>query len=239
MFLLGKCPEGPDVRPKETAVKTALAWLVVCGGLIFAFVHYGNPLSQVKIPAIIQPPQGQPTEASPATLPDSGQVVTVVSPLQQLMDDGKPPRTAEDRPAPAGKPNPNDHILPSPVGTNSVVVRKTFSLGSAVNFPFIIPAHAVSPRLKGTYRSFVGQQGVQDSEETADIDLLVVNEQQYTALHSGRPADAVFTSEPAHDQDINFDLPASHDQPVRYYLVFRNDPRDGKKIVRADFTVYF
>ena len=166
-------------------------------------------------------------------------MVAVVSPLQQLMDEGKPPSPADDRPAPAGKPSPNDHILPSPVGTNSVVVRKTFSLASAANFPFIIPAHAVSPRLKGSYRSFVGQQGVQDSEETADIDLLVLSEQQYTALHSGRPADAVFTSDPAHDQDINFDLPASHDQPVRYYLVFRNDPRDGKKIVRADFTVYF
>ena len=72
MFLLGKCPEGQDFRPKETAVKTALAWLVVCGGLIFAFVHYGNPLSQVKLPTIIQPPQGQQTEASPATLQTPG-----------------------------------------------------------------------------------------------------------------------------------------------------------------------
>ncbi len=156
------------------------------------------------------------------------------------MDDGKPPRAAEDRPTPTGKPNPSsDHILPSPVGTNSVVVHETFSLASAVNFPFTIPAHAVSPRLKGTYRSFVGQQRIQDNAETADIDLLVISEQQYTALHAGRPADPVFTSDPAHNQDINFDLPASHDQPIRYYRVFRNDPRDGKKIVRADVTVYF
>lgn len=218
-------------------MKTALGWLVVCGGLIFAFVHYGSPLGQVKLPAILQSSQGQQIEVRPA--PDSGQVVTVVSPLQQLMDDGKPPRAAEDHPAPTGKPNPNDHILPSPVGTNSVVVRKTFPLASSVSFSFIIPAHAVSPKLKGTYRSFMGQQEVQDSEETADIDVQVLNEQQHTALRSGRPADAVFNSDTAHDQDINFDLPASHDQPVRYYLVFRNDPRDGKKIVRADFTVYF
>jgi hypothetical protein len=38
---------------------------------------------------------------------------------------------------------------------------------------------------------------------------------------------------------VNFNLPASRDLPVKYYLVFRNEPREGKKIVQADFKVDF
>jgi hypothetical protein len=39
---------------------------------------------------------------------------------------------------------------------------------------------------------------------------------------------------------VNFDLPASMEQPVKYYLIFRNT-QDSKsnKVVRAQFRVDF
>jgi hypothetical protein len=44
---------------------------------------------------------------------------------------------------------------------------------------------------------------------------------------------------PSHDQEVNFGLPASQNHPAKFYLVFRNNPSEGKKIVQADFTVDF
>jgi hypothetical protein len=45
--------------------------------------------------------------------------------------------------------------------------------------------------------------------------------------------------EASHDQEVNFDLPASSDQPVKYYLVFRNASGGGSKVVHASFQVDF
>jgi hypothetical protein len=66
-----------------------------------------------------------------------------------------------------------------------------------------------------------------------------MNEQQYKGFLNGRSADVLVSLEPSHEQDMNFGLPASCDLPVRYYLVFRNGSHEGRKIVKADFTVDF
>jgi len=61
----------------------------------------------------------------------------------------------------------------------------------------------------------------------------------YNGFLSGRSADVLVSLEPSHEQDVNLGLPASRDQPVKYYLVFRNDSHEGRKIVKADFKVDF
>jgi hypothetical protein len=52
-------------------------------------------------------------------------------------------------------------------------------------------------------------------------------------------ADVLLDLDPSHDQNVNFSLPVSGDLPAKYYLVFRNNPREGKKIVQADFKIDF
>jgi hypothetical protein len=197
--------------------------------LIAVFVHYGSHLPQLK-PA-------QATESSTAPSPDNEKMVTVVSPLEQWMGNEKPAQVTENRPA--RKPHPSDHIAPSPVGSSSVIVRKTFAISTSITFPFEIPAHAVNAQLHGNYLSFVGRQEFQAGDDRADVSFLLMNEQQYNGFMNGRSADVLVSLDPSHDQDVNFGLPASRDLPAKYYLVFRNDSREGRKIVKADFRVDF
>ncbi len=130
---------------------------------------------------------------------------------------------------------PSDHVSPSPVGTSQTVLEKTFSLKASATFPFEIPAHAVQPHLHGIFESFAGQlHGA--SDDSANVDFLIMNEEQQTALASDHPSEALFDVEASHNQAINFDLPASMSRPVKYYLVFRNSAK-GSKVVEANFRV--
>jgi hypothetical protein len=133
---------------------------------------------------------------------------------------------------------PSDRVSPSPVGTSQMVLEKTFSVKSSTTFPFEIPAHAVQPHLHGIFESFAGQlHGA--SDDSANVDFLIMNEEQQAALASGHPSEAIFDVEASHNQAINFDLPASMSRPVKYYLVFRNSSDKGSKVVEANFRVDF
>lgn len=130
-------------------------------------------------------------------------------------------------------------VAVSPVGTNQTVLQKTFNLKGSATFPFEIPAHAVRPHLHGIFESFAGQiHGASDA--TANIDFLILNQEQQADSASNRASEALFSVEASHNQAVNFDLPPSLNQPVKYYLVFRNSS-GGKnsKVVEASFRVDF
>ena len=145
----------------------------------------------------------------------------------------------KEQPPPVSTIAPSDHAAPSPVGTSQNVLEKTFTLKTSTEFPFEIPAHAVQPHLHGLFASFLGQaHGASDA--SANIDFLVLNEEQHAEVASNHPSEALFTVEASHNQAVNFDLPASMNQPVKYYLVFRNsDGSKGSKVVEANFRVDF
>lgn len=185
----------------------------------------------------------QAAETKPAA-PDSGPMPAIVSPLQALMEKAAVPPTTqtemEEEPARPWKPHPSDHVALSPVGTSTAIVHKTFAVTSTAKFSFEVPPHAASPQLRGTYHSFAKPSGAQSGDENGDVDLLLINEQQYADFLNGNPADVVYSVDSSHDQDVSLGLPATLDQPVRYYLVFRNSSaRAGKKVVQADFRVDF
>ena len=123
-------------------------------------------------------------------------------------------------------------------GTTQTILQKTFSVKTSASFPFEIPAHAIQPHLHGIFQSFVGQlHGASDS--TANIDFSILNSEQAESAGS-EGSDALFSVEASHNQAVNFDLPPSYNQPVTYYLVFRNS--DGSKVskfVNASFRVDF
>jgi hypothetical protein len=219
-------------------VSRTLSWLLVMAVLVVGYSYYQNHSPQLKAQAIarLQEVAPKPDVQDPGPNTVMG---PVVSPLQVLMakDDGSP---KTDEPVRPWKAHPNDHIAPSPVGTGATIVHKTFAVTTAAQFLFDVPAHAASPQLHGTYHSFPKDSGLQSADEGGDIDLLLMNEQQYTDFLSGRPADVVYSVDSSHDQDVSFGLPATQDLPVRYYLVFRNNPDSpGKKVVQADFRVDF
>ena len=131
-------------------MRSVFPWLVMLGLCIVAFVHYGSHFPELK--GLTAAQSKEATDISPAPLTPSDKLVTVVSPLQQLMGGTDSTASTADKgpqPQPLRKPNPADLIAPSPVGTGGVILRKTFTVSSAVNFPFIIPAHAATPQLHG------------------------------------------------------------------------------------------
>ncbi len=134
---------------------------------------------------------------------------------------------------------PTDRVAPSPVGTTQNVLTKTFNLKTTAAFPFEIPAHAAQPHLHGVFQSFAGRaHGA--SDDTANIDFLILNEKQHAEVVSNHPSEALMSVENSHSQAINFDFPPSMNNPVKYYLVFRNtDDNKSTKVVEANFRLDF
>ena len=66
-----------------------------------------------------------------------------------------------------------------------------------------------------------------------------MNEEQHAEFVSGGADDVLLSLNSSHHQEVNFALPASQNQPLKFYLVFRNPPGESKKIVQADFAVDF
>jgi hypothetical protein len=142
-------------------------------------------------------------------------------------------------PPPVRHIDPHEHVETSPIGTTQKVLDKTFTLKKSETYAFEIPAHAASPHLHGIFEAFV-HGGPTTSDEAANIDFMILNEEQQAAVLANHAADTVLTVEDSHNQAVNCDLPPSLDQPVKYYLVFRN-PDGGKtsKVIRASFRVDF
>jgi hypothetical protein len=131
---------------------------------------------------------------------------------------------------------PMDRVNPSPAGTTQVVLEKTFAVKGTASFPFQVPAHAVRPHLHGSFASFLGEADG-TSDDTANVDFMIVNENQYEDLHSNRPSEALMSADASHNQEVNFYLPASRDNIVKYYLVFRGSDAGKGKVVQANFSV--
>jgi hypothetical protein len=217
-------------------MKKVFPWLLLAAACWGGYSYYKNRSSQSQVQASEEP---QEEEAKPDVQDGPIQPNTIVSPLETFMEKATSLHKTF-APTPLRKPNPSDHIAPSPVGTSTAVVHKTFAVTSSAKFSFQVPPHAASPRLRGSYRSFAQQSGVQSSDESADIELLLMNDQQYADfLHGGTP-DVVYSVDSSHDQDVSFGLPATMSQPAQYYLVFSNSAsRAAKKVVEADFRVDF
>ena len=149
--------------------------------------------------------------------------------------------TKADPPKPDRVVAPSDHVAPAPeVPIEAVqVLQRTFDLKDSVVVPFEIPPHALQPHLHGAFASFVG--GAHGASDTsADIDFLILNDDQHSEFADGHASDSMFSVEASHNQAVNFDLPPAMSRPVKYYLVFRNSS-GGKahKVVEASFRVDF
>ena len=142
--------------------------------------------------------------------------------------------------APAHVVVASDHVGGSVVGSSLRILHQTFRVPSTVQVTFVVPAHAATPRLRGSYESFFRQAGSQDNDTDAEIEFLVLNEQQFADFLNKRAGEATFSADDAHAQDVNTSLPPTMDQPEKYHLIFRNNSRGSeRKFVQADFRMEF
>jgi hypothetical protein len=133
-------------------------------------------------------------------------------------------------------PTASDHVGGSVVGSTIPILHKSFGVRSAVQVAFNVPAHAASPRLRGTYQC----SAKQIAEGDGAVEFLVLNEQQYSQLLNRHSGDATFAAEDAPAGEVNAILPPTMNEPAKYHLVFRNNSRaHGKKFVQADFRMEF
>jgi hypothetical protein len=211
--------------------------LIVGAALIYGGLYTWKHRPQPSLSSA----EEQTTDADDKDIPapQNQPYVKVTGPLADYVASHTPAQGEVEKPRPRYKATAEDHIEDSPVGSSSRIVQKTFSLAHIAQFPFEIPPHAATPRLHGTFRSFVQQVGT-FNDDSADVELLLMNDSQYAELSAGRDPGVLFASEASHSQDINFELSPSQSHPVKYHLVFRSAPGGApRKVVQADFTVNF
>jgi hypothetical protein len=148
------------------------------------------------------------------------------------------PACTKQAPEPA-KPAVRTERIASLAGTSQTVLQKTFTLNSSTTFPFEIPAHATQPHLHGLFESYASKPHG-PSDNTANIEFMILNQEQQDAVEANRASDALFSADASHNQAVNLDLPPSMNQPVKYFLVFKNpDGVKTSKAVNANFRVDF
>ena len=227
-----------------------MSFVLVVGGS-YAWVHRNHMAEAVATPSVAPAPSIIPTDYEEAKA--ARQAAPVAGPLADYMSHEKAssmgavepiqpvslPQSAQPGPSVRHAASASDHVVRnSPVGTSSDVLHQTFGVAKAVSLAFEVPAHASNPQLRGTYRSFVRQVG--GAPVDADIEFLVLNEQQYGDFAGGHGGEAVFSADDSHAQEVNASLPPTINQPAKYYLIFRNNSRAAeKKLVQADFRLDF
>jgi len=134
--------------------------------------------------------------------------------------------------------NPLDRVDNSKFKPNNFL-RKTFTVKTFAPFAVNVPPHIVIPRIHGTFQSFVNQGEDRQRDDSTDISFLLMSADQYAEYARGnRQALALYTVESSHDHEVQFLLPPTKDEPVKYYVVFVNLPTGKQaKMVEADFTL--
>ena len=224
-------------------MRSVLGLLVASLVILFlgysGWMHLRRSADSVELKAEPIKEQVRKAEQTYNEAQETNQAVTVAGPLANFMKGRKDADEFETVDAKPYQPTASDHVGGSVVGTSNNVLRQTFLVAKTVDLPFAVPAHAYSPHLHGSFRSFLQAGGV-PTTAPGDVEFQLLNDQQYSDLIAGHPSDALFSADAAHDQEVNANLPPTLNDSVKYHLIFRNvEPKTGKRVVHADFQIDF
>lgn len=120
-------------------------------------------------------------------------------------------------------------------------LHRTFQIKKSVQFSFVVPPHVATPHLQGTFSSFVPRAGDEPlADDTTNVDFLLLTPDQYSALNNGETnGEALYTTGPTHDHEVDYSLAPTMQEPSTYFVVFRNAGGAPAKSVKADFTVSY
>ena len=213
---------------------------VVLFGGIYAWnqMHRVPPVAPAQ-PALAQNPIYGEAQEAQKTVVFTGPLADYESRRQGSLEAKAATEVATLQVVPV-KPGASDHVGGSVVGTSMPILHTTFAVRGAVEVRFEVPAHAASPRLEGSYRSFRKMAGVRNDDAAAGIALLVLNDRQFNDFLNGRAGEAAFAAEDARQQEVNAGLPPTMNQAQSYHLLFLNNSRGKeKKFVQAYFRMEF
>lgn len=143
-------------------------------------------------------------------------------------------------PPPPEPATPFDHVDRSQLPAQNFL-HKTISVKKYTEVRFEVPAHAATPHLHGTFRAFVRDTGPAQSDDTPNVDFLLLNADQFDDfLHGHGEGTAVYSISATNSHQVDFVLPPTHEVPETYYLVFRS-VAGGPDVrsVEANFTLSF
>jgi hypothetical protein len=137
--------------------------------------------------------------------------------------------------------NSFDHVVRTPTPAPQRVLHKTVTVRKYVTSDFEVPPHCLNPRLRGTFKSYrYEDKGSRTSDDAANIDLLLLDEQQYSDFMRGPSEATTRMVNAAYEREIDWALPATFETSRKFYLVFNNSTGKPKtKVVDTDFTLSF
>jgi hypothetical protein len=120
-------------------------------------------------------------------------------------------------------------------------LHKTFQVKKSVQFSFVVPPHSAIPHLQGTFSSFIPRTGDEPlSDDTTNVDFLLLTPDQYSEFSNGNTnGEALYSTGPTHDHEVDYSLSPTMEQPATYFIVFRSSGSSTAKSVKADFTVSY
>jgi hypothetical protein len=128
-----------------------------------------------------------------------------------------------------------DIVDASPASGPHHLLHRRFSLRSYQGFRFVVPAHALHPRLEGTFRS----RPKRDGQNATNVDVMLLNKQEFEDLLHQQGGTASFSAAGA-DGEVDWTLGPTFSEPQNYYLVFRNSSeKSDAELVDVDFTISF
>jgi hypothetical protein len=197
--------------------------------------------SEAKGPNVDQPREVQTEEPGQAATPeDLDPTATVISPLAILKREVNPPQTKPEEYV-RQEPLPVDHHIDVPSEQPTSVLHKVFPVKKYAQFAFVAPPHQGNTRLRGIFRSFAKRSDPNStSDRAADVDLMLLNEQEFNEFLHGQPQSVTYELDSAHNQKVDWRVPTTYEEPQTYHLVFSNSGSGTKiKFVEADFTISF
>jgi hypothetical protein len=213
--------------------------LLIIGLAVLFFGLRRNAIPLTKWSKTEPPPQKQVEEPviKPATPEDPGPIATVVVPLDVLQ---RQANGSDAKAAPVREPVAIDHVVLVEPGKPKHLLHNMFSVNHRAQFGFLIPAHQGNARLHGNFRSFTKRNDPDSSDRSADIDLVLLNDEEFNQFLHGQPQSVTYELNSAHNQMVDWWIPATRDNAKTYHLVFINST-DGinPKFVQADFTLTF
>ena len=119
-------------------------------------------------------------------------------------------------------------------------LHKTFPVRKFAQFEFEVPPHTAIPRLTGIFRSVAPDHG-DASNDRNNVVFLLMNAEQFRDFSQGHmTGEALYSTEPTHNQEVDFLLPPTQQNPEKYYVVFHNAGGGvAVKHIEADFSLTF
>jgi hypothetical protein len=213
-----------------------MGWLFLVGGSSIKERSIAK-LSNLKSPQLEAPEEAQITAATPE---DPGLAETTVSPLQILQQQLHSSQPKSEAAALPQEPLPVDHPVYVDAGKPRHFLHNLFPVNNHAQFAFRVPPHQDNTRLRGTFRSFTRRDDPASSGRTANVDLMLLNEQEFSEFLHGQPQSVTYEIDSAHNQLVDWRVPTTYGESQTYHLVFSNPgSRTAIKFVEADFTVSF